>query len=966
MKALNLPSKCFKIALLNVRSIRNKVICLCESLNEKKINVCCITETWLSENEKSILVEFKNMGFQLYHQPRIKRGGGVGLIVKSDFKIQPIKNQPSFTTFEVFQTILTMKEKKDILFVICYRTGQLSSKTKKEFLDEMETVLISLEHKAHEIVICGDFNVLVNKKNDEFVLDFLELLETYGYKQIVNCPTHIAGGTLDLIFVRESTNIVDTIHIYNESNDILMSDHFMLELSLFVYPVCLEEKRQYLSRKTSKIDGVKFSSDLLAQLSEIEDVDFNSRTTAMFECISKTLNLHAPKVLKSNTRTTKVLNNDHIRQARRIKRQAERKYRKTGLQIDKQSFKSATSTLIKEVKETYNKFYSEKLNAAKYDSKATYKVVNHLLNKQEDKILPQSSNKLQLANDFIEYFHTKILKIRAAIDQENKSDSSFSINISSEKQQHIKPLEEFKPISEEVLKDIIKNTKNKYSSVDDIPADLLDPIINITFELLLDIINYSLIYGVFPTYLKMSHVTPIIKDVKSDKNCLCNYRPVTSAPFLSKLIERSVLNQLKNHLDEHQLNFKYQSAYKGNHSCETALIKIQDDIVGMLQSSVCVIVLFLDFSAAFDTVDHDILINKLKNQFGITGTALKWFESFLVERLCCVSVDGILSCVKKVKCGVPQGSVLGPVLFSLYVQEVNKIIDKYGFNAHMYADDIQIYLRCNDDVNSRMHVLKSCFEDIQSWAKSNYLKLNHNKSKLLIISATSCYSKIDYNLQDFILNTSVRNLGVMIDNHLNYNDQINKICRNGFFMLRNLWRISSKLTDVKLKIQIVHSLILSHIDYCNSLYIYLPNKQIKKLQRLMNAAVRFIFNLKKSDRVSITSLSKTCHFLPVQSRIDFKIALIVYRCLNNSAPVYLQELLELKNSLPSLRVFEDKTILKTPDLYQQNYKNRKFSIAAPRVWNKLPRGIRESNSLAVFKVKLKTHYFEECYGNSDF
>ena len=277
----------------------------------------------------------------------------------------------------------------------------------------------------------------------------------------------------------------------------------------------------------------------------------------------------------------------------------------------------------------------------------------------------------------------------------------------------------------------------------------------------------------------------------------------------------------------------------------------------------------------------------------------------------------------------------------------------------MYADDIQLYFNC-DDVSLALPRLESCFNQIQLWARMNYLKLNQNKTKMLIVSNKSTKflsTSITLNKETLMLDTVVKNLGFSIDNNLNYNNQINRVCRYGFFMLRNLWKISSKLQQTSLKIQIVQSCILSHIDYCNSLYFKLPQKQVKKLQKLMNAGVRFIFKLRLSDRISITPYLKKCHFLPVKARIDFKICLLVYKCLNNMGPSYLTDLLQRKSSLPSLRVHGDNSLLHVPRYETANYKDRKFSFSAPMLWNKLPRNVRESNSLDIFKSRLKTHLF---------
>ena len=183
-------------------------------------------------------------------------------------------------------------------------------------------------------------------------------------------------------------------------------------------------------------------------------------------------------------------------------------------------------------------------------------------------------------------------------------------------------------------------------------------------------------------------------------------------------------------------------------------------------------------------------------------------------------------------------------------------------------------------------------------------------------------------------------------------------------MLRNLWQISSKLTDVNLRIQIVQACILSRLDYCNSLYINLPKTQINRLQRLMNSAIRFIYRIKRFELVSISGYAQRCHFLPVESRINFKICLLAFKCMHNAAPSYLMNLLIPKNSLSSLRIYNDKFLFHEPFPGNSNYKQRRFSVVAPKQWNILPYSIRSITNINMFKKSLKSHFFTKSYGNN--
>ena len=305
-------------------------------------------------------------------------------------------------------------------------------------------------------------------------------------------------------------------------------------------------------------------------------------------------------------------------------------------------------------------------------------------------------------------------------------------------------------------------------------------------------------------------------------------------------------------------------------------------------------------------------------------------------------------------------SILGPTIFNLYLQPLASIIESHGLNYHIFADDIQIYTPYSG-TPSQISKFKSCLDDIAAWSQQNYLKLNDKKTKFLNINVKNSkviLDNIDLFKQNFVSEPSVKSLGFLIDNKLSCKNQISKVCNYGYFILGNLWRISSKLKYTRIKTQIVHSCIISHIDYCNTLYFDLPKQDIQRLQVLMNSAVRFIHNI-RNIRTHITPYLKKSHFLPVHLRIKFKIALLIYKCINNTAPPYLQNSVFKKQSLPSLRISNDFTLLQQPPFEKISHKNRKFSTFGPNIWNQLPRDLREINSFDKFKSKLKSHFFNQ-------
>ena len=208
--------------------------------------------------------------------------------------------------------------------------------------------------------------------------------------------------------------------------------------------------------------------------------------------------------------------------------------------------------------------------------------------------------------------------------------------------------------------------------------------------------------------------------------------------FLSKTIERVVAKQLQPHFDSSGLHNIFQSAYKANHSTETALLRFQNDILMAIDGGLTVVVVFLDLSAAFDTICHQILLSRLEHRFGIKGQVLSWIKSYLQDRVQSVHIGKVASTEKPLNCGVPQGSVLGPILFTAYTAPLTDIIQQHGLHFHCYADDIQLYVALpSKKQDDTILALNGCLADIRNWMESNFLKLNDSKTESIVFGSQS-------------------------------------------------------------------------------------------------------------------------------------------------------------------------------------------------------------------------------------
>ena len=248
------------------------------------------------------------------------------------------------------------------------------------------------------------------------------------------------------------------------------------------------------------------------------------------------------------------------------------------------------------------------------------------------------------------------------------------------------------------------------------------------------IINLSLTEGSFPSHFKSAHVPPLLKKPFLNKDSMNNYRPVSNLSFLSKVLEKVVVNQLNTHINSSNTPNQYQSAYRKFHSTETALLKIHNDILASMDAGKVTALTLLDLSAAFDTIDHTILQRRLDDWFGVTRKALDWFKLYLTGRCQRIKLGDCLFSIADLKFGVPQGSVLGPLLFTFYTTPLSSMIFEHAIPHHLYADDSQLYVSfASGDSAAALNGLQSCLASVQSWTSTNKLKLNPDKTECLLI-----------------------------------------------------------------------------------------------------------------------------------------------------------------------------------------------------------------------------------------
>ena len=425
-------------------------------------------------------------------------------------------------------------------------------------------------------------------------------------------------------------------------------------------------------------------------------------------------------------------------------------------------------------------------------------------------------------------------------------------------------MERFDLVDAEKLSRIVTELKPSTCSLDPIPTSLFKTIFNFVSEDILAIVNHSLQLGVFPTDLKTALVKPLLKKGNLDILTPSSFRPISNLPFLSKILEKLVFNQLTTFLNSNTKLEMFQSGFRRHHSTETALLKVVNDIRTNLDSKKPSVLVLLDLSAAFDTVDHQILLDRLSEHVGLSGIVFQWFTSYLCRRNFFVCMDGQSSKHYEVTCGVPQGSVLGPLLFNLYMLPLGSVIRRHGISFHSYADDTQLYVAVSPDDTGPIDSLFNCISDIKAWMSQNFLQLNQDKTEVMVIGSKTQREKLvsQLNTQGLKPSQEARNLGVIFDADFNFKAHVRSITKTAFFHLKNISKVRPFLSLSNTE-RLMHAFITSRLDYCNALLSGQPNNIINRLQLIQNSAARVLTKTKR--RAHITSYFKvltlvTCQF----------------------------------------------------------------------------------------------------------
>ncbi len=951
------PGPGLNFGLCNIRSLKKNHTTSTDFVDSHKIGILSLTETWLTNSEtQSLLSEVTPPGFDLLHNPRVGRtGGGVGLLVHKSFDPYRLST-PNFNTFECIVVQTKMANSSYLNFATVYRPPATSM---PRFLEQFSEFLELLQSYSVPTVISGDFNIYAECStypSDQFH----QLLKDRFLTQHIKFPTNLYDHTLDLVITPDDFDLVSDV----KKSDCL-TDHFAITCHINLATTISQVRTNISYRCYGKIDRDKMINDLnCSDLIKCPTSSAGALYDQYHDMLVRLLDLHAP--LKSKKSCVSIPWFDQaIVEAKRVRRALELQWRKHKTSFTRSCFRKQVNVVSHMIAKAKRQFYTDSINDTKDDPKKLWKTLNTILHRKHESVLPEHSSAKSLADRFADFFIEKISKIQATFS----SNETFQVNPSKAP---VSFLDGFSVVSEDEVRKVINSSPTKSCSLDPWPTFLVKEYLDILIVPITKMVNLSLSEGIFPERFRNAIITPLHKKHGLPKDDLKSYRPVSGLGFISKVIERVVASQLNNHVVKNGLENKYQSAYRTGHSTETALLKLKNDIHLNMAENRPTAVILLDLSAAFDTINQTSLIDRLSSWFGVRKVALKWFTSYLSDRSQSVKVNTSVSNSTNLECGVPQGSVLGPILFSLYTAPLSTIISGYDCIKHLlYADDTQLYISLTpSNASTAIAELQKCLKSVQAWMAANKLKLNPDKTEFIVFGSEaqrktlSTFFPIDILDNKLTPSDTVRNLGVKLDSSLNMAQHISDVIKSCYYHIKDLRRIRRHLTK-SVAITLSNALVGSKIDYCNSLFHGITDKQMRRLQGVQNTLCRIV--TRTSRYSSITGPMMSLHWLPIKFRIRFKINLLTYRVYNTHYPVYLESCIQPYKSPYPTRLSDP--VRHTLDVPYFQYKKHNsfvqlknsFAYTAPRLWNSLNETCRSAPSVGAFRARLKTYLWAQAY-----
>jgi len=870
--------------------------------------VICLQETWLNIDSDVSLLQLKNYSL-LSKGKSCSLHGGVALYIHNDYKYKELCidfSSPDWDGqfIELYCENSLFNDAKKITICNIYRPPKNDVNDIKNFIEDLEKLFNYLDREKN-VIIAGDFNIDMLKINvNQHINNYFENIISAGYVPCLTLPTRLSSS---------SGTLIDNILLKTSNHSDLLSGSLIAQISdhlpcfIAIKSRKIQKHTKYIRISTPSNDALKGlksdlnQSEISKKLQQLHSTDINTNYNEFNQTLQKLIdkNFHT-KLVKFNKYkhkrekwiTNGILNSISYRDKLyvRLKKTCTTSTHYLEIQEKLRSFNKILRSCIREAK----KFYYENIfRKHKNDIKKTWDCINSILNKSSktSREYPTSfiindrniENYSEIVNEFNKYYTEIGPKLASAINPpENKSFEDYLIT-------NEMPAFEFKYIESKDIIKVIDDLKSKSSSGMDRMSNRLMKHIKVELSIpISNLINQSFSTGKFPDQLKIAKITPIFKS-KNEK-IFANYRPISILPGISKIFEKIIYNQINDHFNKYNLFYTGQYGFRKGHNTEHVAIELLDRIIIEMEKNRTPLNIYLDMTKAFDTLDHNILLHKLK-YYGIRNKALALFNSYMTNRYQYIVLNNSKSDLLPIKTGVPQGSILGPLLFIIYINDIVQASNI--FRPIIYADDTTLFTTiCSSNTQENISkILNNELSKISTWLKLNKLSLNCSKTKAMLFhkpqkKIISPSLQIDGNEIEFVKQFNF--LGITIDCNINWKYHSLNVTKK---LSRSLGIMNclKHILPLEAMIHIYNSLFLSHLNYG----LFLWGWQCKNVGRLVKKAVRIITKSKYNAHTNIIFKNlKLLNFENMCRLHDYKIC---FQLMNKLLPEYLSALgLELQ------------------------------------------------------------------------
>ena len=943
----------FSVIHCNVRSISKHFDDFTEYIQslDKTFSVIGLSETWLSKDKCDLYNIASYSKVDVCRQDD-RRGGGVCLYIHNALKFKVRYDlELSVDTYEGCFVELSSKSlgtAHNLVVGVVYRPPNTDV---EEFMLNMSNVLDKLKTDKKFCFIMGDFNVNISNTAGQNVNDFLNLMHSHLFMPLIQQPTRVTETSATLI-----DNIFTNCICLSLKSGILctdISDHMPIFSLLKCNPSVGNDNNSPVFHIINEENIAAFKARLMS-------VDWN--VIYAEQCPQNAYSLFQRILLDAydvfplrQSRPTRKASKPWLTTA--LKESIHRKNKlykatiKRPTEVNITRYKIYRKILTKLLKKSEKDYYHTKLIELKKNLKKTWDVLKNLCGikfkqkcQSEFKINNNStSTPIEIANGFNECFINLGKDLAEKIPHVNKN----AIDYLRPRITHSLFCE---PATEDEVFSIFKQMKCTSAGWDAMAPRVLKSVSDVISAPLTHVLNLSLAQGIVPSELKIARVTPIYK---SGDNQLCiNYRPVSVLPCLSKIFERCMYNRLFKFFESNRVLNDCQFGFRKDSSPELALSLLVERITRALDAKENAVGLFIDLSKAFDTVNFKILLQKLEI-YGIRGTPLKWVNNYLTDRKQFVRYNNSDSEYRDIKCGVPQGSILGPLFFLVYINDLLHINNTMQFV--MFADDTTIVMT-DKNVNTLQQKINSEMENVSEWFKANQLSLNKNKSHAMLFTnqkRTDNHNNFTINIENTPLRLTEQTtfLGVVLDCRLKWNLHVEKIASKVSKFIGILKKVKSKLNFSSL-LTLYNTFVNTHMSYCIAVWGCTARVYLDKLLKLQKRALRLVFNVHYREHTS--QLFLQAKVLNVYKMYSYNVCIFMYRVFKHITLSSIANLFQIRQHMLDINIRN----LNVFHLNNCRTETRKKSIfySGPFKFNKITQQfpyISQINNLLLFKKKIK-------------